>query len=112
MVNDKKDMRCSFCGKNPNEVFKLIAGNDVFICDECVELCSDIIDEEIEYRNITKEPEFKLLKPQEIMDYLNEYVISQDKAKKSVAVAVYTKCATTTASFPFSFPLFSPTFIS
>ena len=89
MVNDKKDMRCSFCGKNPNEVFKLIAGNDVFICDECVELCSDIIDEEIEYRNITKEPEFKLLKPQEIMDYLNEYVISQDKAKKSVAVAVY-----------------------
>ena len=82
-------MRCSFCGKNPNEVFKLIAGNDVFICDECVELCSDIIDEEIEYRNITKEPEFKLLKPQEIMDYLNEYVISQDKAKKSVAVAVY-----------------------
>ena len=89
MVNDKKDMRCSFCGKNPNEVVKLIAGNDVFICDECVELCSDIIDEEIEYRNITKEPEFKLLKPQEIMDYLNEYVISQDKAKKSVAVAVY-----------------------
>ena len=89
MVNDKKDMRCSFCCKNPNEVFKLIAGNDVFICDECVELCSDIIDEEIEYRNITKEPEFKLLKPQEIMDYLNEYVISQDKAKKSVAVAVY-----------------------
>ena len=89
MVNDKKDMRCSFCGKNPNEVFKLIAGNDVFICDECVELCSDIIDEEIEYSNITKEPEFKLLKPQEIMDYLNEYVISQDKAKKSVAVAVY-----------------------
>ena len=89
MVNDKKDMSCSFCGKNPNEVFKLIAGNDVFICDECVELCSDIIDEEIEYRNITKEPEFKLLKPQEIMDYLNEYVISQDKAKKSVAVAVY-----------------------
>lgn len=89
MVNDKKDMRCSFCGKNPNEVFKLIAGNDVFICDECVELCSDIIDEEIEYRNITKEPEFKLLKPQEIMDYLNKYVISQDKAKKSVAVAVY-----------------------
>ena len=89
MVNNKKDMRCSFCGNNPNEVFKLIAGNDVFICDECVELCSDIIDEEIEYRNITKEPEFKLLKPQEIMDYLNEYVISQDKAKKSVAVAVY-----------------------
>ena len=89
MVKDKKDMRCSFCGKSPNEVFKLIAGNDVFICDECVELCSDIIDEEMEYRNMTSALEFKLLKPQEIMDYLNEYVISQDKAKKSVAVAVY-----------------------
>ena len=86
MVNDKKDMRCSFCGKNPNEVFKLIAGNDVFICDECVELCSDIIDEEIEYRNITKEPEFKLLKPQEIMDYLNEYVISIELQKSNIAL--------------------------
>lgn len=89
MVNDKKDVRCSFCGKNPNEVFKMIAGKDVFICDECVELCSDIIEEEMEFRNAGKEPVFKLLKPHEIMKYLNEYVISQDKAKKSVAVAVY-----------------------
>ena len=89
MVNDKKDIRCSFCGKNSNEVFKMIAGNDVFICDECVELCSDIIEEELEYRNATNEPDFNLLKPHEIMTHLNEYVISQDKAKKSVAVAVY-----------------------
>lgn len=89
MVNDKKDVRCSFCGKNPNEVFKMIAGKDVFICDECVELCSDIIEEEMEFKNAGKEPVFKLLKPHEIMKYLNEYVISQDKAKKSVAVAVY-----------------------
>ena len=89
MVKNKDDVRCSFCGKNTNEVFKMIAGNDVFICDECVDLCSDIIDEEIEYRNAKNKPVFKLLEPQKIMKHLNEYVISQDKAKKSVAVAVY-----------------------
>ncbi len=89
MVKNKDEVRCSFCGKNTNEVFKMIAGNDVFICDECVDLCSDIIDEEIEYRNAKNKPVFKLLEPQKIMKHLNEYVISQDKAKKSVAVAVY-----------------------
>jgi ATP-dependent clp protease, ATP-binding subunit clpX len=89
MVKNKDDVRCSFCGKNTNEVFKMIAGNDVFICDECVDLCSDIIDEEIEYRNAKNKPVFKLLEPQKIMKHLNEYVISQDRAKKSVAVAVY-----------------------
>ena len=89
MVKNKDEVRCSFCGKNTNEVFKMIAGNDVFICDECVDLCSDIIDEEIDYRNAKNKPVFKLLEPQKIMEHLNEYVISQDKAKKSVAVAVY-----------------------
>ena len=89
MVKKKDEVRCSFCGKNTNEVFKMIAGNDVFICDECVDLCSDIIDEEIDYRNSKNKPVFKLLEPQKIMEHLNEYVISQDKAKKSVAVAVY-----------------------
>ena len=89
MVKKKDEVRCSFCGKNTNEVFKMIAGNDVFICDECVDLCSDIIDEEIDYRNAKNKPVFKLLEPQKIMEHLNEYVISQDKAKKSVAVAVY-----------------------
>ena len=89
MVKNKDEVRCSFCGKNTNEVFKMIAGNDVFICDECVDLCSDIIDEEIEYRDAKNKPVFKLLEPQKIMKHLNEYVISQDKAKKSVAVAVY-----------------------
>ena len=89
MVKNKDEVRCSFCGKNTNEVFKMIAGNDVFICDECVDLCSDIIDEEIEYRNAKNKPVFKLLEPQKIMKHLNEYVISQDRAKKSVAVAVY-----------------------
>ena len=89
MVKNRDEVRCSFCGKNTNEVFKMIAGNDVFICDECVDLCSDIIDEEIEYRDAKNKPVFKLLEPQKIMKHLNEYVISQDKAKKSVAVAVY-----------------------
>lgn len=89
MGKNKDEVRCSFCGKNKDEVFKMIAGNDVFICDECVDLCSDIIDEEIEYRDAKNKPVFKLLEPQKIMKHLNEYVISQDKAKKSVAVAVY-----------------------
>lgn len=89
MVKKKDEVRCSFCGKNTNEVFKMIAGNDVFICDECVDLCSDIIEEEIDYRNAKNKQVFKLLEPQKIMEHLNEYVISQDKAKKSVAVAVY-----------------------
>ena len=89
MGKNKDEVRCSFCGKNTDEVFKMIAGNDVFICDECVDLCSDIIDEEIEYRDAKNKPVFKLLEPQKIMKHLNEYVISQDKAKKSVAVAVY-----------------------
>ena len=89
MVKNKDEVRCSFCGKNTNEVFKMIAGNDVFICDECVDLCSDIIEEEIEFRNANNKPVFKLLEPQKIMEHLNDYVISQDKAKKSVAVAVY-----------------------
>ena len=89
MGKNKDEVRCSFCGKNTDEVFKMIAGNDVFICDECVDLCSDIIDEEIEYRDTKNKPVFKLLEPQKIMKHLNEYVISQDKAKKSVTVAVY-----------------------
>ena len=89
MVKNNEEVRCSFCGKNTNEVFKMIAGNDVFICDECVDLCSDIIEEEIEFRNANNKPVFKLLEPQKIMEHLNDYVISQDKAKKSVAVAVY-----------------------
>lgn len=89
MGKNKDEVRCSFCGKNTDEVFKMIAGNDVFICDECVDLCSDIIDEEIEYRDAKNKPVFKLLEPQKIMKHLNEYVINQDKAKKSVAVAVY-----------------------
>jgi len=84
---DGKLLYCSFCGKSQHEVRKLIAGPSVFICDECVELCNDIIREELED---TGEPgRDKLPKPQEINDILDEYVIGQRRAKKVLAVAVY-----------------------
>ena len=84
---DGKLLYCSFCGKSQHEVRKLIAGPSVFICDECVELCNDIIREELED---TGEPGHdKLPKPQEIKDILDEYVIGQQRAKKVLAVAVY-----------------------
>ena len=79
---------CSFCGKSQHEVRKLIAGPSVFICDECVELCNDIIWEEIQERTISGSTS-ALPTPQEINDILNEYVIGQDTAKKILSVAVY-----------------------
>lgn len=83
-----KLLYCSFCGKSQHEVRKLIAGPSVFICDECVELCNDIIREEI--HEITQQDSSdKLPTPREINDHLNEYVIGQDKAKRVLAVAVY-----------------------
>ncbi len=84
---DGKLLYCSFCGKSQHEVRKLIAGPSVFICDECVELCNDIIREELED---TGEPgRDKLPKPAEINDILDAYVIGQVRAKKVLAVAVY-----------------------
>ncbi|MBU0278317.1 MULTISPECIES: ATP-dependent Clp protease ATP-binding subunit ClpX [unclassified Gemella] len=88
-MDKDKELHCSFCGKKSEDVFKLIAGNGVYICDECVELCSDIIDEQIYAEKQYNNKRFELLKPKEILKNLNEYIISQDKAKKSVAVAVY-----------------------
>jgi len=80
-------LKCSFCGKSQKQVKKLIAGPGVYICDECVDLCNEIIDEEL---TETEEVSFsELPKPHEIFDFLDQYVIGQDKAKKILSVAVY-----------------------
>jgi ATP-dependent Clp protease ATP-binding subunit ClpX len=84
---DGKILYCSFCGKSQHEVRKLIAGPSVYICDECVELCNDIIREELEEHGARDHE--KLPKPQEIHKFLNEFVIGQEHAKKVLSVAVY-----------------------
>ncbi len=88
----KKDqevmMRCSFCGKNQNSVKKLIAGPSVFICNECVDLCNDIIDGENE-RDTLADLQETLVPPRQIKESLDEYIIGQDEAKRKLAVAVY-----------------------
>ena len=83
-----KLLYCSFCGKSQNEVRKLIAGPSVFICDECVDLCNDIIREEIQ-ESSSEDGSAKLPIPAEINEILNQYVIGQEKAKRVLAVAVY-----------------------
>ncbi len=85
--NDKDSLFCSFCGKNQKEVKKLIAGPTVFVCDECVELCMDIIKED--NKNNNNKVKKDIPKPSEINKFLNDYVIGQDKAKKILSVAVY-----------------------
>ena len=86
--NDEKgNLKCSFCGKPQEQVRKLVAGPGVYICDECIDLCSEIVEEEL---GIEEEVEFKEIpKPKEILTILDEYVIGQERAKKSLAVAVY-----------------------
>ncbi|ARP43676.1 ATP-dependent Clp protease ATP-binding subunit ClpX [Geobacillus thermodenitrificans] len=86
--NDEKgQLKCSFCGKTQDQVRKLVAGPGVYICDECIELCTEIVEEEL---GNEEEFEFKdVPKPVEIREILDEYVIGQDEAKKSLAVAVY-----------------------
>ena len=86
--NDEKgQLKCSFCGKSQDQVRKLVAGPGVYICDECIELCTEIVEEEL---GNDEEVEFKdVPKPTEIRTILDEYVIGQDQAKKTLAVAVY-----------------------
>ena len=80
-------LKCSFCGKTQKQVKKLIAGPGVYICDECIDLCNEIIIDELNETSSLGLAE--LPKPQEIFDFLDQYVIGQDKAKKSLSVAVY-----------------------
>src|SRR6201999_1496752 len=86
-TDSNEQLLCSFCGKSQRQVKKLIAGPGVYICDECIDLCNEIIDEEL-----AEPTELKwdsLPKPREIYEFLDAYVIGQDKAKKALSVAVY-----------------------
>ena len=88
--NSDDKVRCSFCNKRQEQVKKLIAGPaGVYICDECVEICSDIIEEEYEEEPVEEEFDINLLKPVEIKEFLDDYVIGQEEAKKVLAVSVY-----------------------
>ncbi|HZC83676.1 MAG TPA: ATP-dependent Clp protease ATP-binding subunit ClpX, partial [Rubrobacter sp.] len=87
MRDPSDQLQCSFCGKSQRQVRKLIAGPGVYICDECIELCNEIIDEEFSGPEVLKDDD--LPKPREINRILNEYVIGQEEAKKVLAVAVY-----------------------
>ena len=96
--HDDSRLKCSFCGKTQDQVKKLIAGPEVYICDECVELCNEILDEEFfegkEKESATKEKgssskEKAIPKPHEIKAYLDEHIVGQDDAKKVLAVSVY-----------------------
>src|SRR5437879_11430220 len=85
--NSDDVLRCSFCNKSQNDVRKLIAGPTVFICDECVRVCNDIIDDDqVVETDVKSHP---LPKPHEVKSYLDEYVIGQETTKKKLAVAVY-----------------------
>ncbi|WP_416151406.1 ATP-dependent protease ATP-binding subunit ClpX [Salipaludibacillus sp. HK11] len=84
---EKGQLKCSFCGKTQDQVRKLVAGPGVYICDECIELCTEIVEEEL---GTDEEVEMEdIPKPQEIREILNDYVIGQDQAKKTLSVAVY-----------------------
>jgi ATP-dependent protease Clp ATPase subunit len=87
-IGDGGDLlKCSFCGKSQKQVRKLIAGPGVYICDECIDLCNEIIEEELAETSEVKLDE--LPKPTAIREYLDQYVIGQDVAKKALSVAVY-----------------------
>ncbi len=86
-LDDKKQLKCSFCGKNQDQVKRLIAGPGVYICDECINLCSEIItDDCVDEQKVEVS---KIPKPTEIKEYLDQYIIGQESAKRSVSVAIY-----------------------
>ena len=86
MSEDKNKLNCSFCGKEQAKVKKLIAGPNIYICNECVDLCNDIL---IEEEKVTETQSPQISKPKEIFSYLNEIIVGQDDAKKKLSVAVY-----------------------
>ena len=98
-IGDGGDLlKCSFCGKSQKQVKKLIAGPGVYICDECIDLCNEIIEEELNEGADVDLAE--LPKPKEIFEFLNAYVIGQETAKKSLAVAVYNHYKRVQAGLP------------
>ena len=86
---ENDDIRCSFCGKDSSQVKRIIAGPNAYICNECIDLCSEIINDEVRFVDDGEDYELELSTPSEINEFLNDYVIGQDKAKKTLAVAVY-----------------------
>jgi endopeptidase Clp ATP-binding regulatory subunit (clpX) len=86
--DDRKQLKCSFCGKTQEQVKRLVAGPGVYICNECIELCSEIIEEEFDETKLDTDAS-ELPKPKEIKDVLDQYVIGQEEAKKALSVAVY-----------------------
>ena len=88
---DEGRLKCSFCGKTQDQVRKLIAGPGVYICEQCVDLCNEIIEDELDSGNLSydNETEINLLKPKEMKEFLDEYVIGQEDAKRVLSVAVY-----------------------
>ena len=89
--DENKQLRCSFCGKPQSQVTRLVAGPGVYICDECIQVCLDIINDGVQSEQMPDSGEkvYKLPKPKEISEILSEYVIEQDRAKRALAVAVY-----------------------
>ncbi|XBC42198.1 MAG: ATP-dependent Clp protease ATP-binding subunit ClpX [Buchnera aphidicola (Meitanaphis elongallis)] len=87
--NNKKSLYCSFCGKNQKEIKKLIAGPSVYICDECITLCNNIVHKEVQYEEHIKNEKYNIPTPNNIKTYLDDYIIGQNKTKKTLSVAVY-----------------------